>query len=551
MTKYFLVNNASRAAVYGIGTYIKQFADCIQNCRPQLELCFLDVCSDVKEFTVDRDERGFSHYRIPPFMGRGNFFSYHRCIIFLLEPYISEEDEVIFHFNYSLHFDLMRLIKARYKFSRVIYTIHYLNWCFTLNGNLTRFRKLINSEVENDVKESILRDFQDDKRLFSLCDEVIALSKFTYELLRTDYKIGESKIHLVYNGMAESSNMFQYKTVDGLQQNVLFVGRLDEIKGIEYIIRAFKNILNRRANVRLILVGDGNFSRYLKICDGIWDKITFTGKLTNDKLEQFYSQATIGVQPSFHEQCSYSAIEMMAHGIPFIATDSTGLGEMMDYTTECLIHINKEDFQPEDFIEQLTEKMEMLLSDSQLRCEISDKLQRLFKERYTLDNMGNALMNILALARQKDYSLSKDFLFYLDNEVIRLINNRPTLDLDYVGLTGIGCYLWWRIETLRNHDERAHVLKFAELQESMIYYIDWVFDILEENGIEVFSSCFDSVPLNWLLNDLTKARFYITKVHKIIHKISSLGVDMDTVNFKKLEISEIIRNTLKIYNLNL
>lgn len=551
MTKYCLVNNASRAAVYGIGTYIKQFADCIQNCRPQLELCFLDVCSDVKEFTVDRDERGFSHYRIPPFMGRGNFFSYHRCIIFLLEPYISEEDEVIFHFNYSLHFDLMRLIKARYKFSRVIYTIHYLNWCFTLNGNLTRFRKLINSEVENDVKESILRDFQDDKRLFSLCDEVIALSKFTYELLRTDYKIGESKIHLVYNGMAESSNMFQYKTVDGLQQNVLFVGRLDEIKGIEYIIRAFKNILNRRANVRLILVGDGNFSRYLKICDGIWDKITFTGKLTNDKLEQLYSQATIGVQPSFHEQCSYSAIEMMAYGIPFIATDSTGLGEMMDYTTECLIHINEEDFQPEDFIEQLTEKMEMLLSDSQLRCEISDKLQRLFKERYTLDNMGNALMNILALARQKDYSLSKDFLFYLDNEVIRLINNRPTLDLDYVGLTGIGCYLWWRIETLRNHDERAHVLKFAELQEYMIYYIDWVFDILEENGIEVFSSCFDSVPLNWLLNDLTKARFYITKVHKIIHKISSLGVDMDTVNFKKLEISEIIRNTLKIYNLNL
>ena len=551
MTKYCLVNNASRAAVYGIGTYIKQFADCIQNCRPQLELCFLDVCSDVKEFTVDRDERGFSHYRIPPFMGRGNFFSYHRCIIFLLEPYISEEDEVIFHFNYSLHFDLMRLIKARYKFSRVIYTIHYLNWCFTLNGNLTRFRKLINSEVENDVKESILRDFQDDKRLFSLCDEVIALSKFTYELLRTDYKIGESKIHLVYNGMAESSNMFQYKTVDGLQQNVLFVGRLDEIKGIEYIIRAFKNILNRRANVHLILVGDGNFSRYLKICDGIWDKITFTGKLTNDKLEQLYSQATIGVQPSFHEQCSYSAIEMMAYGIPFIATDSTGLGEMMDYTTECLIHINEEDFQPEDFIEQLTEKMEMLLSDSQLRCEISDKLQRLFKERYTLDNMGNALMNILALARQKDYSLSKDFLFYLDNEVIRLINNRPTLDLDYVGLTGIGCYLWWRIETLRNHDERAHVLKFAELQEYMIYYIDWVFDILEENGIEVFSSCFDSVPLNWLLNDLTKARFYIIKVHKIIHKISSLGVDMDTVNFKKLEISEIIRNTLKIYNLNL
>lgn len=551
MTKYFLVNNASRASVYGIGTYIKQFADCIQYSLPNLELCFLDVCSDVKEFVVDKDERGFFHYRIPSYMGRGNFFSYHRCILFFLEPYLSEEDEFIFHFNYSLHFDLMRLIKAKYKYCRVIYTIHYFNWCFTLNGNLARFRKLINSEVEDDVKESILRGFLDDKRLFSLCDEVIVLSRFTYELLRNDYKIEESKIHLVYNGMAESSQMLKYRIEDGLQQNILFVGRLDEIKGIEYIIRAFKNILNRRTNVRLTLIGDGNFSRYLALCDGIWDKITFTGKLTNDKLEQFYSQATIGVQPSFHEQCSYSAIEMMAHGIPFIATDSTGLGEMMDYTPECLIHINEEDFQPEDFIQQLTEKMEMLLSDSQLRCEISDKLQRLFKERYTLDNMGNALVDILALARQKAYSLSEDFLFYFDNEVMRFINNRPTLDLDYVGLTGIGCYLWWRIETLRNHDERAHVLKFTELQEYMIYYIDWVFDVLEGYGIGAFSSCFDPVPLNWLLNDLTKARFYITKVHKIIHKISSLGVDIDTVDFKNLEISGIIRNTLKIYNLNL
>lgn len=551
MTKYFLVNNASRAAVYGIGTYIKQFADCIQYYRPQLELCFLDICSGVKEFTVDRDERGFSHYRIPPFMGRGNFFLYHRCILFLLEPYISEEDEVVFHFNYSLHFDLMRLIKARYKFSRVIYTIHYLNWCFTLNGNLSRFRKLINNEVKDDLKESVLRDFYDDKRLFSLCDEVIVLSKFTYELLRTDYKIEESKIHLVYNGMAENTQMLKYRIEDGLQQNILFVGRLDEIKGIEYIIKAFKNILIRRGNVRLTLVGDGNFSRYLTLCDGIWDKVTFTGKLTKVNLDQFYCRATIGVQPSFHEQCSYSAIEMMAHGIPFIATDSTGLSEMMDYTPECLIHIDEENFQPENFTKQLADKMEMLLSDSLLRSEVSKNLLRLFKKRYILNCMSNAWGNVLSSMRKKDYSISKDFFLYLDNEVICLINNRPTLDMDYVGLTGIGCYLWWRIEALRIQDDRAHVFNLVKLQEYMIYYIDWLFDVLEADGIGAFSSCFDPVPLNWMLSSLAKAGFYITKVDKFIHKISSLGIDMTTADFKNLEISGIVRNTLKIYNLNL
>jgi len=551
MTKYFLVNNASRAAVYGIGTYMKQMADHIQNCMPQYELCFLDIYSDVKEFTVDKDENGIFHYRIPSFQGRSNAFPYYRTILFLLDSYIDEDESIVFHFNYSQHYDLIRLIKAKYKYSRVLYTIHYLNWCFTLNGNLLRFRRFINNECEEPIKESIQNDYQNERRLFSLCDDIIVLSQFTYNLLQSDYKIDESRIHIVHNGIKDESLMTHYSCSDTSQKEILYVGRLDEIKGIEYIIKAFKKVISLNNNVHLTFVGDGDFSRYLALCDNIWDKVTFTGKLTKEKLEQFYCRATIGVQPSFHEQCSYSAIEMMAHAIPFIATDSTGLGEMMDYTPECLLHIDEGDFQPDNFVEQLAERMQLLLSDSKLRGQVSDKLYHLFQERYNICCMGKALNTALASYRRKCYYLSDDFLPYLDNEMMRLINKRPVLDMDYVGLTGIGCYLWWRIQTLAVHEDISSILSSVILQEYLIYYIDWLYDALIEDGKDAFSTSFDPVPLKWLLKGLLEKGFYRTKVAEIVLQIHSLDIELENVKHDEFDNSEIALVALKINNSNL
>ena len=67
-------------------------------------------------------------------------------------------------------------------------------------------------------------------------------------------------------------------------------------------------------------VGDGFYSYYLNSCNPTWNKITFTGKLNKEDLYKLYQIADIGVLPSFHEQCSYVAIEMMMYGIPLVAS---------------------------------------------------------------------------------------------------------------------------------------------------------------------------------------------------------------------------------------
>ena len=51
--------------------------------------------SDVKEFTVEKDESGVLHYKIPSLQGHGNAFSYYRSILFFLDSLINEEEKMI------------------------------------------------------------------------------------------------------------------------------------------------------------------------------------------------------------------------------------------------------------------------------------------------------------------------------------------------------------------------------------------------------------------------------------------------------------------------
>ena len=131
MTKYFLINNASRAAAYGIGTFIKSIIPCLHSSFSDMELCLLDFDSEVREFETYQED-GVWHYRIPAARCGCNSMDFYRSVLFLLEPYLEKDSYVIFHFNYTQHFPLMRLIKAKYPESRIIYTVHYQNWCFSL-----------------------------------------------------------------------------------------------------------------------------------------------------------------------------------------------------------------------------------------------------------------------------------------------------------------------------------------------------------------------------------------------------------------------------------
>lgn len=122
--------------------------------------------------------------------------------------------------------------------------------------------------------------------------------------------------------------------IDSESKVVFYVGRFDERKGIETLVRAV-NLSQLRGNVQLIIGGgsrpgqsDGiERDRIEGIVNelGMRDFTTFPGRLGDDILPAYYAAADVCVVPSHYEPFGLVAIEAMASGTPVVASDVGGL----------------------------------------------------------------------------------------------------------------------------------------------------------------------------------------------------------------------------------
>lgn len=277
-----------------------------------------------------------------------------------------------------------------------------MDWCFTLKGNTSLFKRILakTEGTKNNQEEEIYQDFQNDSRLFKEVDRIICLSKYTSQLLYTTYNIPIEKITLIYNGLedkaifltkAEKKQKKQSLLFDKEDKIILFVGRLDEIKGLDVLIKAFREVLHKEPKARLLIVGDGNFKTYMEEATDLAGRITYTGKVNKEQLYEYYQIATVGVMPSFHEQCSYVGIEMMMHGIPLIGTDSTGLSEMVE--EECRLHID-ENNKSLIVLEELSGLLSTILSNSP-NNDLRTKYRKRYENNYSLSAMKTKFLHLL------------------------------------------------------------------------------------------------------------------------------------------------------------
>jgi D-inositol-3-phosphate glycosyltransferase len=116
---------------------------------------------------------------------------------------------------------------------------------------------------------------------------------------------------------------------------VLFVGRLERLKGVEVAIRALALLRDRRHDdVRLLILGedsrDGDESETDRLkgvasAMGVRDRVDFIGSVAHHELPVFYGAADVCVMPSYSESFGLVALEAQAGGCPVVASDVSGL----------------------------------------------------------------------------------------------------------------------------------------------------------------------------------------------------------------------------------
>jgi len=168
---------------------------------------------------------------------------------------------------------------------------------------------------------------------------------------------------LLYGIWGVDTTVFRPKSkVKSQKSKILFVGRIDEAKGIPYLLEAWEQVRRDYPNVELIVAGAGNMEDKVKNKEGIG--IKYIGMKKNKDLPALFNQALFTVYPSvtlerWEEQVGTVNLQSLSCGTPVITTKSGAIPEYINSKVGILV--------PERDSKALAGAMRKLLSDSKLR----------------------------------------------------------------------------------------------------------------------------------------------------------------------------------------
>lgn len=337
MKAIYLFNRINTANCYGIGQYIKQIVETLIK-NDNYEVNQINLFSQEREYKVIKSGNYILH-EIP--IVTKDIKKYYLSVYYLLiSNFDSKISQRIFHFNYSSDYFLANLIKNRINNIAIIFTVHYQKWCLALDGNLMYFKEnIVNNNLDNtnsnDLK--IHNSYIIERNFYNISNRIICLNTFIQNVIISLYKIPKSKLHFMRNCLddhyveitdTEKRKLREKYSFSPDDYIIIFAGRLNRVKGIQYLIESMSLILKDKKNVRLIIAGDGDFGSCINLARYSLSRISFFGYLDKDDLYNLYQISDLGILPSFHEQSSYTMIEMMMFCLPIVITDSTALNEV-------------------------------------------------------------------------------------------------------------------------------------------------------------------------------------------------------------------------------
>ncbi len=404
MRSLYIINSQSRSLYYGIGTYIKQLVAALKSSFSQITIVTLYVGVDIQNETSVSMKNDIRYINIPKSYldsyGRLSHSTsdrrYLHSAYYTLMTYVNEDDENFFHFNYMELGELALWLKEKLS-CKIILTVHYMHWSFELLGDVQKLHAVLDAP-SNPHEEDIKLFFDCEKRFLQEgADHIIAIARHSYQTLCSLYQVDPSKITVIPNGITdeyteqstEDKRMLRKKyLIDESDPLLIFVGRLNPVKGVGPLIDAFKLVLAKHETARLIIAGEGgeeDLKYYLGKASPLWSRIFFTGYVPKDQLYELYAIADIGITPSVHEEFGYVATEMMMCKLPVIVNETTGLKEIIaDGVNGTFIHLTNSKEQPETSIQQFSEKIICLLNDKALCTHYADKARDTFIKTYEI-----------------------------------------------------------------------------------------------------------------------------------------------------------------------
>jgi len=227
--------------------------------------------------------------------------------------------------------------------------VSYLNeW---LGSDLLIYDNIIRKVIKRLVLSNSSINLVQSKYMYKKAKKI---SKNSLVFVNPTMGVDLNKFRPKYNGNSNSKR-------EGV--NILFVGRLHPVKGLDYLIDAFVSINEKYPKTKLNIVGDGELKNKLerKVKTlGIKRNVNFYGHVPHDELVNYYQNADLFVLPSLSEGLGHVLLEAMACGLPLIATDVAGPKELVDERKGGFLVSPKKSESIKEAIEMFIEKKTLL-----------------------------------------------------------------------------------------------------------------------------------------------------------------------------------------------
>jgi len=221
--------------------------------------------------------------------------------------------------------------------------------------------------------------------LFTICVSYHGLSQ---AMLWSD-KVFWDKIHVVHCGVDPKEKIIRKHS--GQAKIILFVGRLDHVKGVPVLIEAFAILTERFQDLHLNIVGDGPSRIELETLvkqKELNRYVTFHGYKSQKELYTYYSESDMLVLTSFAEGIPLVLMEAMAYGVTVVAPWIAGIPELVEDDVNGMLTIPAH-------INSLVDKMNLLIKDAKRRNKYAEAACKKIEKEFNLNIEINKISKIM------------------------------------------------------------------------------------------------------------------------------------------------------------
>ncbi len=184
---------------------------------------------------------------------------------------------------------------------------------------------------------------------------------------------------------------YRYNQSKENRNELLYVGSLIDIKGLQYLIKSMPVVLEKFPETILHIVGDGSEKmKYKKTVKDlrIENNVVFHGKIPNDQVYEFYQKANIVLVPSVcMDQFPLVGLEALASGVPVIGSKIGGIPEWLeDGKTGFLVEPGN--------AESISNNLIKILSDSNLAKTMAENARKRAENWPGQEEYANKLIEI-------------------------------------------------------------------------------------------------------------------------------------------------------------